>query len=155
MRTPKCLRCGESLRRHCDQDEPGLDHPRGCDKMHHEFRPASSEAGSMPEQPVTAHDHGNCELCDQIEAALLVCQQEKIAVQAALETVSEETIKLAQELAATQQAIRQLMEEMRTDTPYSRSYWADRVAALLSHVVTAINEDVVRPARVGISEEGQ
>jgi hypothetical protein len=31
--------CGRPRGAHCDMDEPGLDHPYGCEKAHHEFKP--------------------------------------------------------------------------------------------------------------------
>jgi hypothetical protein len=35
---PVCATCGKARHRHCDLDEPGLDHSPNCDLMHHEFR---------------------------------------------------------------------------------------------------------------------
>ncbi len=34
----KCRVCNQVKSKHCDFDEPGLDHPANCDLMHHEFK---------------------------------------------------------------------------------------------------------------------
>lgn len=42
----RCAVCGYLRGRHCDLDAPGLDHPRDCTKMHHEFRQAHPARGT-------------------------------------------------------------------------------------------------------------
>lgn len=42
---PRCVKCGFTPRWHCDFDEPGADHPSGCDKQHHEFKARAGEGG--------------------------------------------------------------------------------------------------------------
>ena len=38
MRVARCRQCGKTERMHCQMDEPGVDHPSGCGKYHHEFK---------------------------------------------------------------------------------------------------------------------
>jgi uracil-DNA glycosylase family 4 len=36
--TDKCAQCQATRKKHCDLDEPGLDHPANCPKHHHQFQ---------------------------------------------------------------------------------------------------------------------
>jgi hypothetical protein len=51
MSEPRCALCSKTRRQHCDLDEPGIDHPGDCWKMHHTFaEPAGDLASEVRRQ---------------------------------------------------------------------------------------------------------
>lgn len=60
----RCRRCNRVEYRHCQFDEPGVDHAIGCVLMHHEFRLLVPKCAKCKEpRENTAHD-AECYGCD-------------------------------------------------------------------------------------------
>lgn len=75
----KCRVCRRPAIEHCDLDEPGLDHPSGCEMMHHEFKPSASLPASEALTPKEKKDEKVAHVVDTQYEKPLATASEAVA----------------------------------------------------------------------------